>query len=237
MGHTRLRIAGRVAESGIGEVEVVAHPEFEEWLDAGHGGRQARFWLAAVPGAEVVSCLTDALDARGIEWRRIRLGEPVLPVAPAYAELGVDRWLAMQVPWREIGDAFCVVDCGTATTFDVVDAEGRHLGGWIVPGRDAARSGLLGRAPGLHREAMGTGRFLDPATSTADAVDRGLKLQQIAAIEVMSRAAAERLGRPSLPLFATGGDLDWIESAGRVDRVAPYLALEGLALAVAHLDR
>ena len=51
------------------------------------------------------------------------------------AKLGVDRWLSMLGAYVELpGESFVVVDAGTALTVDIVDQEGQHLGGYILPG-------------------------------------------------------------------------------------------------------
>jgi len=48
--------------------------------------------------------------------------------------LGVDRWLAMIAARQHTCRAVCVVDCGSAITFDYVSAEGQHEGSYIMPG-------------------------------------------------------------------------------------------------------
>ncbi len=49
-------------------------------------------------------------------------------------KLGVDRWLAMIGAFHQYNGSFCVVSCGTAITLDIVNAQGTHLGGMIMPG-------------------------------------------------------------------------------------------------------
>ena len=58
-------------------------------------------------------------------------------------QLGVDRALAMLAVRAQWPGPFCVIDAGTAVTIDFVDAQGRHLGGFILPGRALARDCLL----------------------------------------------------------------------------------------------
>ena len=57
-------------------------------------------------------------------------------------ELGVDRWLgligARTMSWLPV----CVVDCGSAVTIDVMDANGVHQGGIIIPGYEMMLSSL-----------------------------------------------------------------------------------------------
>ena len=65
--------------------------------------------------------------------------------------MGADRWHAMLAGWVRCKASFAVVDAGSAVTVDYVNAGGRHLGGYILPGLqmmrrslkvDAARIGL-----------------------------------------------------------------------------------------------
>jgi type III pantothenate kinase len=78
---------------------------------------------------------------------RGRLGCDVEFVVPAaefrglkngYADpvsLGADRWAAMIGARELVRGPVCIVDCGTAVTLDWIAADGRHLGGMIIPGR------------------------------------------------------------------------------------------------------
>lgn len=58
--------------------------------------------------------------------------------------LGVDRWLAL-VGVRHLfpNKNVLVVDAGTATTIDLIDAGGQHRGGWILPGIDLLYSSII----------------------------------------------------------------------------------------------
>jgi type III pantothenate kinase len=68
-------------------------------------------------------------------------------VTSAYSEphkLGADRLVAMiGAHHLETNQASIVVDSGTATTIDAVDAQGQHLGGLILPGIDLCSQSLL----------------------------------------------------------------------------------------------
>ena len=51
------------------------------------------------------------------------------------AQLGCDRWAGMVAArMSEREGLIAVLNCGTATTLDVVAADGQHLGGMIIPG-------------------------------------------------------------------------------------------------------
>src|SRR5699024_1677202 len=82
--------------------------------------------------------------------------------------LGADRWAAAVGAYAASKKAVCVVDCGSAITFDAVDSAGRHLGGLIVPGWNLMRSALhLGTADLPFAEADSVELF---AMDTTDAI-------------------------------------------------------------------
>lgn len=49
-------------------------------------------------------------------------------------EVGADRLVDAYAAYKKYGGNIIVVDFGTATTFDVIDADGAYLGGTIYPG-------------------------------------------------------------------------------------------------------
>lgn len=54
-----------------------------------------------------------------------------------FNNLGIDRWLGLIAAFQLWPQQDCIViDTGTATTIDVLTAQGQHLGGWILPGLD-----------------------------------------------------------------------------------------------------
>lgn len=236
LGHTRLKLGGRI-DGGVTGIEAIELDRFGAWLAARRPARHERFWLAAVPGPEVTRRVTGELERAGMRWTSVSTGAAALPVAASYPGMGVDRWLALQPAWECLRSAFCLVDCGTATTVDLVDARGVHRGGWIMPGLEAARQGLLTRAPGLRRPAIETPTPPGPARDTAEAIESGLLQQQIGGI-VQAYAAATGLAdfAQSSPLVLTGGAAAPLES-GLEARGIPVLAepdvvLQGLAMAV-----
>ena len=147
------------------------------------------------------------------------------------ALLGVDRWLAVVAAWNMGRQAAVVADVGTAATLDFVTRDGRHTGGYIVPGlgmmavalaRDTARVQVAGdRAPELL-----------PGRDTAQAVRRGTTAMLLSFIE-WSVARFSAADGEAPVVFLTGGDAD--ELAARLSfpvRVEPDLVLDGLALAL-----
>lgn len=237
LGHTRLKITRRLPDGGLDDVAAMVPSDFVEWLSASLERAGARFWLAAVPDEDGARVITTPLESAGARWTRIATGRPELPVAPSYAGLGVDRWLAVQPLWRKLRRAFCLVDCGSALTIDLVDEYGRHRGGWIAPGIETARRGLLAVAPVLRRDPPAEPARLAPATDTALAIENGLLLQQAGAIRLALEQAARLDGLgPAPELVLTGGAAGPLQFALDSARVEPDLVLKGLAIAAQRME-
>ncbi len=135
---------------------------------------------------------------------------------------------------RALGRDVLVVDAGTAVTIDLLDAEGRHHGGCILPGLRLMSGSLLQGTGGIRRRA-GVGaatrrrRAAIFARATREAVDAGALLAVVGAVERAVEEAAGRLGqRPRVLL--TGGDAAAIAIRLRSrHEIRPALVLEGLA--------
>lgn len=155
--------------------------------------------------------------------------------------LGADRWVAM-LGARELfgGRPLCIVDIGTAFTLDLLDKQGRHRGGLIVPGPTLMVDSLLQDTAGIRRRAGRRVRaHRHPVTpfgrSTRAGLLAGSAMACAALIErALQEARRELGGRPLLLL-----------SGGAAPQVAPLLTvayrhvdglvLHGLAL-LARLD-
>ena len=138
-------------------------------------------------------------------------------------QLGPDRWAA-QVAARGLYEGPClVVNSGTATTIDVLSAQGVFEGGLILPGVDLMRFVLhehTGRLP------LQPGNYEATPRNTLDAIETGCWHAQAGAVERMARAMP-----PGALCIVSGG-------AGRVladklegleCRYVDNLVLEGLA--------
>ncbi|MBB3197229.1 type III pantothenate kinase [Roseateles terrae] len=123
--------------------------------------------------------------------------------------LGTDRFVAMigarhHVLTRSQGRApqpALVVMVGTAVTVDALDAEGRFLGGLILPGHGIMLRALEGGTAGLR---VPTGEVREFPTNTSDALTSGGNYAITGAIERMHRHMVRRCGQVPLTLM-TGG--------------------------------
>ena len=144
--------------------------------------------------------------------------------------LGADRWVAMLAASERTNSPFLVVDAGSAITMDLVDVDGRHSGGWIVPGLAMLRRALTSETAGI-RFTEGEVATDGLGRCTADAVVSGTL--HMARDFIAARVKAATLCYPSLEVFVTGGDGSLLASA--IDGPAHFsdeLVLDGLRTAV-----
>jgi type III pantothenate kinase len=126
------------------------------------------------------------------------------------SRLGADRWVALAGARSRVLDAVAhggaprpalVVMVGTAVTVDALDAEGRFLGGLILPGFGLMQRALEMGTAGLK---VPTGDVVDFPTNTSDALMSGGTNAIAGAIERQTRRLQARTGQAPL-LLMTGG--------------------------------
>ncbi len=159
------------------------------------------------------------------------------------SKMGIDRWLAMIAAYKllkaESAERICVIDCGTAITLDLLDAEGQHMGGLIMPGYQTMRRSLV-RGTGNIQQANEV-QYVAPlvsglassilASSTQDAVSKGCAQLIVGGLsDIVGRYRSGADG--GLRCVVTGGDGEWVSQALACENVYdPFLVLRGLNLA------
>jgi len=137
-------------------------------------------------------------------------------------QLGADRWAAL-IGARALHAGACVVVvAGTATTIDVLDAQGRFRGGLILPGVSLMQQSLAGNTAGLPRAR---GRYRPLATNTDDAIVSGALHATLGAIARVRGA----LDGETPCLLSGGAAVELVSHLPRPHRVIENLVLEGLA--------
>lgn len=152
-----------------------------------------------------------------------------LGVSNAYAApnlLGVDRWLGIVEAYARYGAAI-VIDSGSALTIDAVDAQARHLGGYIVPGLQLMHRSLMTGTADVH---LATPQFgdLQLGCSTDTAVAHGvLRMSQAFINDVLAAQTSQLNGK--CRVIITGGDaLMLLPTLGKHVEHQPDLVLDGL---------
>ncbi len=144
-------------------------------------------------------------------------------------QLGADRVANAVAAKALLGGPVCVVDFGTATTFDALAANGDYLGHAIAPGLTMAATALsAGTAQlpevALIRPQQAIGR------NTVESVQAGLIYGFVGLVEGLVGRFQAVLGEGT-HVIATGQHADLIAAETRViERVEPWLTLEGLRL-------
>ena len=144
-------------------------------------------------------------------------------------EVGTDRVVNAAAAHHLYGGPLIVIDMGTATTFDVVSAEGDYLGGAIAPGIGIASEALWVRTAKLPRvELVRPKQAIGRNTVTA--IQSGIVFGYIGLIEgIVARMRRELDGKTKV--IATGGYANVIGPETRViQEINPDLTLIGLRL-------
>ena len=224
---TRLEPLGTFAWQDAPVHELLA----EHWLGPLDGRVPDAVHAANVAGDRLLPSLAawccERFATRPVAMRSAaRLGALV----NGYAEpgtLGVDRWAAMIGARAHHAGALCVVDSGTATTVDLVDARGVHRGGAILPGIYTMRRSLGKYTAALFAADGEIGPFSD---NTASGIAGGTGFASVGAIDRLVDEAHEAVGE--LTTIVTGGESSILESLMRNPVVRdPLLVLRGVAVA------
>ncbi len=157
------------------------------------------------------------------------LGMPVRVDNPL--ELGADRVVNCIAARTRFQPPFLIVDFGTATTFDAVDASGAYIGGAIAPGLQISADALFQRTSRLPRVEI-----REPAapigTNTVAAMQSGLYWGYVGLVDGLARRCKAQLaGGQRVPCVATGGLANLIGRAcAEIDDVDEHLTLAGLRI-------
>lgn len=143
--------------------------------------------------------------------------------------VGADRVCDAVAVMKLHGGPACVVDFGTATTFNAITKDGEYLGGAITAGINLAAEALFTRAAKLPRIDL----QVPPSVigrNTVHAMQSGLLFGYVSMVEGMvSRFRAELGG--DMKVIATGGMAEVVAKETKViNIISPWLTLEGLRL-------
>jgi type III pantothenate kinase len=144
-------------------------------------------------------------------------------------EVGADRICNVVAGVALYGKPLIVVDFGTATNFDVVNARAEFVGGAIAPGLNLAAEALISRAARLFRvELVRPKQAIGRNTVTN--IQSGVMYGYAGLVDgLVDRMRRELDGE--VKVVATGGLAEQMrEVAGSIQQVNPNLRLEGLRM-------
>ena len=186
-----------------------------------------------VAAASVAPWAAERLRSRRIEYIGARNCRGLIDFSLVAADtLGADR-VANAVAAAECYPLpALVVDCGSAITFELVDARRRFLGGAILPGRVLMRRALNTGTAQLPEVPLADAPPERPGANTADAIRLGVDGGAIG----MVREVADRLrsGIELATVVLTGGDAGFFAPHFPGWKLAaPEFTLQGIRLAAA----
>jgi type III pantothenate kinase len=170
---------------------------------------------------QYLACEPLVIDGKSKTGVRLRYEDP--------GQVGADRIVDAAAAYKLFGGPACIVDFGTATTFDAISSEGDYLGGAIAPGIGIASEALFQRTAKLpkvelRRPPAAIGR------NTVHSLQSGLLFGYVGLVEGMVARFCRELG-PETRVIATGGLAEIIAKETKViSVVAPWLTLDGLRM-------
>jgi type III pantothenate kinase len=127
------------------------------------------------------------------------------------------------------GGPACIIDFGTATTFNALTESGEYLGGAITAGINLAADALFTHAAKLQRIDLQKPPSVI-GRNTTHAMQSGLLYGYVSMVEGMVERFRKELG-PNMKVVATGGLAEVIANETTViDILAPWLTLDGLRI-------
>jgi type III pantothenate kinase len=143
-------------------------------------------------------------------------------------EVGADRIVNSVAAYRTYGGPCIVVDCGTATTFNVISSKGEFSGGAISFGLKSAAEALGSAAAKLPNvELVKPEKVINKSTITN--MQSGIVYGYVGLVEYLVRAIKREIEEPGVKVVATGGLSEIVSAESDVfDYVDRTLTLRGL---------
>jgi type III pantothenate kinase len=144
-------------------------------------------------------------------------------------QVGADRVADAAAAHRLHGGPACVVDFGTATTFDAVSADGDYIGGAIAPGISIAADALFRQAAKLPKVEVQHPSVVI-GRNNVQSVQSGLVFGYVGLVEGMVERFRAELGQ-GMKVIGTGSLVEFFaEETQAIEIVAPWLTLDGIKI-------
>jgi type III pantothenate kinase len=242
VGNTRLKWA--LYESPHPGAAVIAHgAEFLENIDKLADGA----WSDLPEPSHILGCIvagdairrrvTSQLDAWAASPQWVVSSSSEAGLTNGYdhpTRLGADRWVAMIGARQHMlanpelkGERrpIVVVMVGTAVTVEAIDADGKFLGGFIIPGHGIMLRALESGTAGLH---VPTGEVVDFPTNTSDALTSGGTFAIAGAVERMIQHVRQRCGAEPVCIMTGGAGWKMAPSMSVPFELVDSLIFDGL---------
>ena len=144
--------------------------------------------------------------------------------------LGSDRIVNCVAAYTLFSGPAIIIDYGTATTFDAIDAEGAFLTGLTAPGIKISAEALFARAALLGKVELNLPESL-MVDGTTQSVQAGILFGAIGQTEYLVNRLRTEINEPNAKVIATGGLVNTIMQGTKIfDHTVPSLTLDGLRI-------
>ena len=192
-----------------------------------------------VTAAIIASVVPPAMFALKTLCRRYFKAEPMVVGEPGLElgidvriarpdQVGADRLVNGVAAFRRFGGPLIVIDFGTATTFDVIAADGAYEGGVIAPGINLSLDALDRAAAKLPRIAIAGPPQRVIGDATVPAMQSGAYWGYVGLIEGIVERIKGEFGQP-MTVVATGGLAAlFAQASAAIDKTDPDITMRGL---------
>jgi len=184
IGNTRTKY--QVEQKGSSEIFTVENANINNaWLDE-YWGSASKIIISSVKRGVLPETILTWSKGSQVKVRFVDSEKEGFGVINCYEQpetLGVDRWLSMigaatQYP----NSGLVIVDAGTATTIDVLDSSGKHLGGWILSGIDLMLKQLGQNTSKVHYDISDIAN-IDFGKNTSECVNNAVWAATVSLVE------------------------------------------------------
>ena len=237
IGNTHTQIAP-LAEADIGPVRTLSTEALlETGLPPDLAGMPAERWLVAsvVPAAGAI--LRRALAADSVRFLDVSMIRAIDFRAVDASTLGADRLANAVAAVHTSAAPVVVLECGTAITTELIDADCRFRGGVILPGRRLQRTSLHLQTAQLPDVDLDSAGLCTAASCTTDAIRAGVDLGLLGAVSRILEVSRRELSTSDCEVLAIGGDAPFFLRHLPGLRPAPTaFTLRGLAAVARNIE-
>lgn len=189
--------------------------------------KPAAIGFCCVAGQEALTNLQSLFPQwQDLEWKQLKGDSAYAGMRSLYqdpSKLGADRWAALIGARALSNKNTLIVNAGTATTIDLIGANGVHYGGWILPGLALMQASLANNTAQL--ELATRSEHHGFGTSTNDAIIGGCDAAQVGAI-FYGVQHAKSLNVPVEKIWIDGGNAKILASEIQKTNVPEKLVVE-----------
>jgi len=188
-------------------------------------------YIASVSHPSILNRIATYCSKRGCPLIEAKTKKITAGVTCGYSDpsiLGIDRWLGIVAAYNRFRLPCIIIDAGTTLTIDIVSGDGRHLGGYILPGKEMSLNIMNAGAQQIQINIDNDQNITNPSpgNSTEECIAKGQILMIKSIIEYLVKNSEER---NKTQIIATGGNAqDIINVLGSDAHFDPELILNGL---------